>query len=104
MSAAGVTKLFMTSYKRKCVRFVRRLKTNLCAIHTKGGVRCSTPPPGLFGYLCAFAISLHNEYFSTLKLSVGPLGATAILRFVFPPSDREKSMKCDTPSGPAIVV
>ena len=48
--------------------------------------------------------SLQREYDSTWKKNVGPRGARAIRKFVFPLLDREKSSKWETPSGPAIVV
>lgn len=100
---AGVTKLFMTSlmdeYQLQCSSCHACVLSKL----TRGATRCSFPPPAL-GCFMDLAMSLHNEYFSTLKCSVGPLGVIASRKLVFPESDLEKSKRCETPSGPAIVV
>lgn len=69
---------------------------------SNGGDRYSLPP--VLGCFMAFSTSLHREYFSTRKCRVGPRGVMAIRRFVFPVVDREKRRRCETPSGPAIVV
>lgn len=58
----------------------------------------------LRGCRCDLSTSLQRLYFSTLKWRVGPLGVMASRMFVFPVADREKSMRCVTPSGPVIVV
>ena len=68
----------------------------------RGGERYSFPLP--LGCFCAFCTSLHNEYFSTRKCRVGPRGVSASRRLVLPEVEREKSRRCDTPRGPAIVV
>lgn len=68
---------------------------------TRGAVTNSFPP--LLGCFNAFLISLHNEYLSTRKCNVGPLGVIANRRFVFPDVDLEKSRRWDTPKGPAMV-
>jgi hypothetical protein len=69
---------------------------------SKGGVVYSLVP--LRGCFCALATSLHNEYFSIWKFSVGPRGVSAMRRFVRFDLEREKSRRCVTPSGPAIEV
>lgn len=100
VAAAAVLKLFMTSYADVRESLYRQFSMK----QTRGGVRCSMPPPLLLGCRCALATSLHKEYFSTLKFKVGPRGEIAIRKLVFPAEDREKSIRCVTPSGPAIVV
>lgn len=69
---------------------------------TNGEVRYSAPP--LLGLFILFMMSLHNEYLSTLKCSVGPLGVMARRMLVLPDSERENSIRCVMPSGPAMVV
>lgn len=85
--APGVEKLFMTS---------------------SGGAVCVMPPPLIAPALGCFwdlIMSRHKEYCSMRKPSVGPRGVIPSRRLTFPLSfPREKSKKCDTPRGPAIVV
>lgn len=69
---------------------------------SSGEERYSFPP--LLGLFMLLWISLHKLYFSTLKHSVGPRGVTANRSCTLPFSLRLKSMRCETPSGPAMEV
>ena len=79
--AAGVVKLFMTR---------------------RGAVRYSLPAPR--GRFMLFLMSLQRLYRSTRKWSVGPRGVRASRRLVLPELERENRRRCDTPSGPAMVM
>jgi hypothetical protein len=68
-----------------------------------GEVRYSAPFWPL-GRRMLFWTSLQSEYFSTRKCNVGPRGVVQRRRLVFPASERENSMRWETPRGPAMVM